>query len=106
MSQTTTVQNPISPIKDFLFNSVAGRLDSIETLTKSREESLQSYEVHQFLDQLESGLYTVFSKKQNLQYAEYFAAIRDARSWAMQTGFPMKNIVEYLAMVLPEFGKK
>ncbi len=106
LSQTTTVQNPISPIKDFLFNSVAGRLDSIETLTKSREESLQSYEVHQFLDQLESGLYTVFSKKQNLQYAEYFAAIRDARSWAMQTGFPMKNIVEYLAMVLPEFGKK
>lgn len=106
--QNETVQNPISPIKEFLFSSVEKRLESIENLIKERgkEETLQSYEVHQFLDQLESGLYAVFSKKQSLQYAEYFEAIRDARGWAMQTGFPMKNIVEYVAMVLPEFGKK
>lgn len=104
--QSEIVQNPISPIKDFLFDTVASRLDKIESFTKSREESLQAYEVHQFLDQLESGLYTVFSKKKSLQYAEYFEAIRNARGWAAQTGFPMKNIIEYIAMVLPEFGKK
>lgn len=106
LTKTESTQNPISPIKNFLFNTVAGRLDHIENLTKSREESLQSYEVHQFLDQLESGLYAVFSKKPNIQYVEYFETIRDARGWAGQTGFPMKNIIEYVAMVLPEFGKK
>lgn len=108
LMQTGAVQNTISPIKEFLFSSIGTRLDKIENLIKERgkDETLQSYEVHQFLDQLESGLYSVFSKKHSLQYAEYFEVIRDARGWAMQTGFPMKNIVEYVAMVLPEFGKK
>lgn len=100
--------NQLLSIKTFLFNSVAKRLDSIEILVKERgkDESLQAFEVHEFLDQLESALYAVFAKKRTGQYAEYFEAIRDARGWASQSSFPMKNVVEYVAMVLPEFGKK
>lgn len=95
-------------IKTFLFDSPSKRLDAIESLVKGRDkdESLQAYEVHQFLDQLESALYAVFHKKPNAQFSEYFEAIRDARGWASQTSFPMKNVIEYVAMVLPEFGKK
>lgn len=96
------------PLKSFLFESVSARLNRIEELVKGRgkDESLQPYEVQQFLDQLESALYAVFSKKRSTQYSEYFEAIRDGRTWAGQTGFPMKNVIEYVAMVLPEFGKK
>jgi len=102
-------KNAISPVKDFLWSTVSERLDMIETLVKSRgkDESLQAYEVHQFIDALESGLYIVFTKqKRPLMFEEYFSAIRDARGWAAQTSFPMKNIIEYLAMVLPVFGRK
>lgn len=107
-SDDSAGNDQLLPIKSFLFSSVSDRLDSIEVLAKSRDkdESLQAYEVHQFLDQLESALYAVFQKKRSVQFDEYFAAIRDARGWATQTSFPMKNIVEYVAMVLPEFGKK
>jgi hypothetical protein len=98
----------LMPLKSFLLESVPARLDRIEDLVKSRgkDESLQAYEVQQFLDQLESALYALFSKKRSSQYSEYFEAIRDGRTWAGQTGFPMKNVIEYVAMVLPEFGKK
>jgi hypothetical protein len=103
---STNVQ--LLPIKTFLFDSPSKRLDAIELLVKGRgkDESLQAYEVHQFLDQLEAALYAVFHKKPNAQFSEYFEAIRDARGWASQTSFPMKNVIEYVAMVLPEFGKK
>jgi hypothetical protein len=103
---TTTDQ--LLPIRQFLLGTVKSRLDDIEVLVKSREkdESLQSYEVQQFLDQIESALYALFSKKRSIQFTESFQAIRDARGWAGQTGFPMKNIIEYVAMVLPEFGRK
>ncbi len=96
------------PIKSFLFEPIPERLDRIESLVKERgkEDALQPYEVHQFLDQLESALYAVFTKKPTAQLSESFNAIRDGRTWAGQTGFPMKNIVEYIAMILPEFGKK
>ncbi len=107
-SDDSAKNDQLFSIKSFLFGSVSERLDAIEELVKSRDkdESLQAYEVHQFLDQLESALYAVFQKKRSSQFDEYFAALRDAREWAGQTGFPMKNIVEYVAMVLPEFGKK
>lgn len=96
------------PIRAFLLGSVSSRLDSIEVLVKGRDkdESLQAYEVHQFLDQLEAALYALFQKKRSSQFDEYFAAIRDARGWASQVSYPMKNVIEYVAMVLPEFGKK
>lgn len=103
-----STNNQLLPIRSFLLESVSKRLDAIEVLVKSRDKDtpLQAYEVHQFLDQLESALYALFQKKRSSQFEEYFEAIRDARGWATQTGFPMKNIIEYIAMVLPEFGKK
>lgn len=107
-SQATSSDNQLLPIRQFLLATVTSRLDMIEVLVKSRDKDtvLQPYEIHQFLDQVESALYALFSKKRSVQFAESFEAIRNARGWAGQTGFPMKNIIEYIAMMLPEFGKK
>ncbi len=98
----------IIPTRQFLLDSVAQRLNTIEVLIKKRDkdETLQSYEVHQFIDKIESSLYVLFSKKRNTHFVEIFAIIQNARKWAGQTGFPLKNILEYIAMTLPEFGKK
>jgi DNA polymerase III delta prime subunit len=112
LSRVVTLKFPSSThtsflsIKDFLFSSHIARLDGIETYIKSRDESLSQVEVMQFIDALESGLYILFQKKRSEFYSESFQAVRDARAWAGQTGFPLKNIVEYVAMVLPDFSQK
>ncbi len=99
-------KNLIFPIKEFLFSSFSERLDRIEALHKSRDQAFQAYEVHEFLDALESGLAILFHKKRTPAFRESFDAIVDARTWAKQTGFPMKNILEYVAIITLEFGKK
>lgn len=112
LSRVVTLKFPSSihksflSIKDFLFSNHTARLDKIETYIKSRDESLSQTEVMQFIDAVESGLYILFQKKRSEFYTESFQAVRDARSWAGKTGFPLKNIVEYLAMTLPDFSQK
>ncbi len=102
----SSVHKSFLSIKDFLFSNHITRLDKIESYIKSREESLSQLEVMQFIDAVESGLYILFQKKRSEFYAESFQAVRDARGWAGKTGFPLKNIVEYLAMTLPDFSQK
>ena len=106
LSNNSVSKETLFPMKEFLFSSVSDRLSAIETLIKSRDESLQPHEVRTFLDALEITLANFFHKKRLPRYAEWFEALRDARGWAGKTGFPMKNIVEYVAMVLPDFSVK
>lgn len=94
-------KNLLFPVKDFLTKSVTDRIEMIDTLHKSRkDESYQSYEVQHFLDALESGLAIMFHKKPNLNLADSFSAIRQARIWSKQTGVPQKNILDYVAVMV------
>lgn len=106
LSFTSKDHKSFIPIKDFLFSSHKVRLEKIEPLIKSREEKLSQTEVMNFINAVESGLVILFKKKRSEVYRESFTAVYDARDWAGQTGFPLKNIVEYLAMVLPDFSQK
>lgn len=105
---STLDQEKIIPVRQFLLDSVVERLNTIEILSKGRDkdETLQAHEIHSFLDKIESSLYVLFAKKRSIHFLEMFTAIRDARKWAGQTSFPMKNILDYIAMVIPEIGKK
>lgn len=110
ISRTITVVTPnnyqqlIFPVKDFLKSSHVQRLDQIDILDKNRkankQDVVQSYEVQEFLDALESGLGMLFHKKPSLQLQESFHAIRQARAWAGQVGIPQKYILEYIAVYL------
>jgi DNA polymerase III delta prime subunit len=94
--------NLLFPIKDFLQMDYKKRLDAIEDLSKDRkknsEEAFQSYEVQEFLDALEFGFALLFKKNHSLIFTQSFQAIRQARVWSTQTGFPQKNILDYIAI--------
>jgi hypothetical protein len=107
LSRVRVVRTPaeysrlIFSVKDFLKKDHKGRLEMIETLSKSKERKdnpFQSYEVQEFLDAVESGFSILFHKKPSIGYADSFAAIRQARTWSAQTGFPQKNVLDYLAI--------
>lgn len=93
----------IFPVKDFLKMKVIERLEMIDALSKSKERKdnpFQSYEVQEFLDALESGLAILFHKSHSLVFEKSFQAIRQSRTWSAQTGFPQKNILDYIAVHL------
>ena len=95
-------KNLLFPIKDFLQMDYKKRIDAIEIISKERkknsEEAFQSYEVQQFLDALEFGFALLFKKNHSLAFTQSFQAIRQARVWSTQTGFPQKNILDYIAI--------